>query len=100
MKNIEDKIPDITYLATTTAFNAKIKEVKNEIPSIINLATTTALAAIENKIANVSNLIQNILKIKLLLIMIMINMLLLKNLIINIRKYCCKISKSKFSKQK
>ena len=34
IKNIEDKIPDITYLATNTTLNAKINEVKKEIPSI------------------------------------------------------------------
>ena len=48
MKNIEDKIPAITYLATKTTFNAKINEVQGEIPSVINLATTTALTAAEN----------------------------------------------------
>ena len=42
-KNIEDKIPDITNLATKTTLNAKINEVKAEIPSITNLATTTTL---------------------------------------------------------
>ena len=36
IKNIEDKIPDITNLATNTILNAKINEVKNEIPSITN----------------------------------------------------------------
>ena len=34
IKNIEDKIPDITNLATKTSLNAKINEVKCEIPSI------------------------------------------------------------------
>ena len=53
IKNIEDKIGDIT---TSTALNAKINEVKNKIPDITNLATTTALTAVENKIHNVSNL--------------------------------------------
>ena len=43
IKNIEDKIPDITNLITNTTLNAEINEVKNEISSIINLATTTAL---------------------------------------------------------
>ena len=56
MKNIEDKIPDNTNLATNTTLNAKIKEVKNEIPSINNVATTTALTAAENKIPIVSKL--------------------------------------------
>ena len=45
MKNSEDKIPDITNLATNTTLDAKINEVKGEIPSITNLATTAALNA-------------------------------------------------------
>ena len=36
VKNIGDKIPDITNLATTTALNAKINEVKSRIPNITN----------------------------------------------------------------
>ena len=44
------KIPSITNLATTAAFNAKINEAKTKIPNITNLATTTtALAAVEIK---------------------------------------------------
>ena len=58
IKNIEDKIPDITNLATNAFLNAKINEVKGEIPSITNLTTTTAVTAVENKIANVSNLVK------------------------------------------
>ena len=58
MKNIEDKIPDITNLAINSSLNAKIIEVKGKIPSITNLATTTALTAVENKIPNVSNLVK------------------------------------------
>ena len=50
MKNIEEKIPDTTKLASTTTLNAKRNEVKGEIPSIINLATTTPLIAVEHKI--------------------------------------------------
>ena len=50
IKNIEDKIPDITNLATNTTLNAKINEVKNKIPNITNLATNTALTTVENKI--------------------------------------------------
>ena len=53
IKNIEDKIPDITNLATNTTLNAKINEIKNEIPNITNLAITTALTAVENKIPNI-----------------------------------------------
>ena len=41
IKNIEDKIPDITKLATNTSLNVKINEVKKEIPSITNVAFTT-----------------------------------------------------------
>ena len=79
IKNIEDKIPDITNLATkttlnakinakeeilsinnlvtTAALNAKINEVKRKIPNITNLDITTALTAIENKVPNVSKLV-------------------------------------------
>ena len=84
IKNIEDKIPYIANLGTNTTLDAKKNEIKNEIPSITNLAT------VENKIPDVSNLVEKKLtitqklvklKIKLLLVMIMINKLLLKNLI-------------------
>ena len=92
IKNIEDKIPDITSVASNAALNAKINEIKNNISKVTKLATTTtttALTAVGNKIPNVSSLskkltmIQKLVKfkIKLLLIMIMINILLLKNLI-------------------
>ena len=79
IKNIEDKIPDITNVATkttlnakinakeeilsinnlvtTAALNAKISEVKSKIPNITNLDITTALTAIENKVPNVSKLV-------------------------------------------
>ena len=70
IKTIEDKIPDITNLATNTTLNAKINEVKKEIPSITNLATTTALNAnilmltyltdVGNEIPNISNLIKKL----------------------------------------
>ena len=43
IKNIEDKIPDITNLATKNTLNAKINEVKGEIPSTTNLATNPSL---------------------------------------------------------
>ena len=83
IKNVEDKIPDITNLATNASFNAKINvvkgkipsttnlatnasvnakinEVKSEIPNITNLATTTALTAVENKIPNVCNFVKKL----------------------------------------
>ena len=59
IKNIEDKTPDITNLATKTTLNAKINEVKGEIPSINSLATTNTLTAVKNKIPDVSNLVKN-----------------------------------------
>ena len=55
IKNIQDKIPDITTNAT---LNDKINEIKNKIPSITNLATAAALTTVENKIPNVSDLVK------------------------------------------
>ena len=52
------EIPSITNLGTTPGLNAKINEVKNKIPNITNLATTTAVTSVENKISNVSNLVK------------------------------------------
>ena len=45
IKNIEDKIPDITNLATNASLNAKIYKVKGEIPSTTNFATNASLNA-------------------------------------------------------
>ena len=58
IKIIEDKIPDITNLATNASLNAKINEVKDEITGITNLATTAALTTVEIKIPNISNLVK------------------------------------------
>ena len=83
---VKNKVPGITNLATTNALNAKVNEVKNKMSNITNLANTIVLTNVENKIP-VSNLLQKtdyntkIREIKLLLIMIMIDILLLKNLI-------------------
>ena len=49
---IENKIPDISNLATKTALTT----VENKIPDINNLATKTALTTVENKIPDISNL--------------------------------------------
>ena len=54
IKNIEDKIPHITNLATKTTLNAKANA---DISNITNLATNTALTAVENKLPNVTNLV-------------------------------------------
>ena len=35
-----------------------MNEVKNKIPNITNLATTSAFTAVENKITNVSNIVK------------------------------------------
>ena len=45
INNIEDKILDITYVATNASFNAKINEVQGEIPKITNLANNASLNA-------------------------------------------------------
>ena len=58
IKIIEDKIPDITNLASKTILNTKINKVKNGIPSITGLATSSALAAVENKIPSIINLVK------------------------------------------
>ena len=39
-------------------YNAKIKNIEDKIPDTTNLATNTALTAVENKIPNVSNLVK------------------------------------------
>ena len=39
-----------------TDYNAKIAEIENKIPDISNLATKTALNTVENKIPDVSGL--------------------------------------------
>ena len=58
IKNIEEKILDITNLATKTIRNTKINEVKAEISSISGLAATSALTAVETKMPDVSNLVK------------------------------------------
>ena len=58
INEIKGEIPNITNLATSSSLNAKINRFKDEIPSINNLANTSALAAVENKIASVSNFVQ------------------------------------------
>ena len=58
INNIEDKIPDITNVATNATFKAKINEVKGKIPIITNVATATAFTAAENEIPNVNNIVK------------------------------------------
>ena len=39
-------------------YNAKTKDIEDKIPDITNLATTTAIDAVKNKIPGVSNLVK------------------------------------------
>ena len=41
-----------------TSYNAKIKDIEDKIPSITNLATTDVLTAVENKIPDVHALVK------------------------------------------
>ena len=58
IQNIEDKIPEITNLATNASFNAKINHVRGGISGSPNLVTTAGLTAVENKTPNVRNLVE------------------------------------------
>ena len=58
IKNIKDKMPDITNLATNASLNPEIREIKGEIPSITNLAITAALTTVGNKMPNTSGLVK------------------------------------------
>ena len=60
IKNIKDKILDITNVTTKITLNAKINEVKGEIQSTTNLATATALTAAENKTTDYNTKINKI----------------------------------------
>ena len=46
IKNIENRIPDITNLATNTTLNTKINEVTGKLSTITNLAAATASTAV------------------------------------------------------
>ena len=90
IKNIEDKIPDITTL------NAKINEVKGTILNITNLATTTAFAAVENKVIYLKKLTITQKSIKLkrkLLIMITIYILTQEFNKVTIKNFAARLAK-------
>ena len=59
IKDVQNKIPNITNLATNTALNVKRNEIKSEIPSITNFTATAAFNAeiteIKHKIPNMTN---------------------------------------------
>ena len=58
IKNTENKILDITNLATNTTLNTKINEVKGELTSITEVPTIAAPTIDENKIPNISDLVK------------------------------------------
>ena len=80
---------DTSGLVKKTDYNTKITEIENKIPDISGLATKVALTKVGNKIPSISGLIKKpdyntrllILKINSIII-IMINMLLLQSLIL------------------
>ena len=81
---LEKKISDVTNF-----FLKKITELENKIPDVSSLATKTALTAIEKKIPSVSSLVkkqsmtQKLLKLeRSFLIIIMANILLLQSLML------------------
>ena len=86
---LENKTPETSNLVKKTDYNTKIAEKEGKIPDVTNLATKTALTTVENKIPNVSNLVKKtdydtkLQKLKIsLIVIIMINILLLRNLIL------------------
>ena len=59
-QNQRKKIPDTSDLVEKADYNSKISEIENKIPCISGLATTSALTAVGNKIPNVSNLVKKL----------------------------------------
>ena len=55
---LEKKIPDTSDLAKKTDLNAKITEIENKITNITGLATNSALTAVENETPDVSSLVK------------------------------------------
>ena len=56
-----------------TDYDRKISDIEGEIPNITGLATSTAFTAVENKIPNISNLVRkanSVAKLKTRLIII------------------------------
>ena len=56
---LEKKNSDTSGLVKKTDYNAKLTELENKIPDISNLATKTVLNTVENKIPHVSKLCNN-----------------------------------------
>ena len=55
---LEKKIPDTSELVKKLDYNAKITEIENKIPNISGLATNVAWTAVRNKIPNISSLVK------------------------------------------
>ena len=49
---------DTSGLVKKTDYNTKISEIENKIPNISGLATKTALTAVENKIPSITGLVK------------------------------------------
>ena len=58
ISDADKKIPDTNGLVKKTYYSAKASEIENKIPSISDLATSSALTAVENKIPDVKNLVK------------------------------------------
>ena len=61
LKPLPDDVSKLSNVVTNevvkkTDCNAKITEIENKIPNISNLATKTALASVENKMPDINNL--------------------------------------------
>ena len=89
IRDIGDRILDITNLTTNTTLSAKINEVKCEIPSITNLTTNAALNAkineVKGKIPSITNLATNLLLLLLLKIKYLTLVIQLKKTNYNIK---------------
>ena len=55
LKEVENKIPNVSNFATKSDVSNSVSEVEKKIPSVANLATKVELQTVENKIPNVSN---------------------------------------------
>ena len=56
LNTLENKIPDTSGLVKKTDYNTEITKIEDKIPDVRNLATKIALNTVENKIPNVSRL--------------------------------------------
>ena len=54
LKQVENKIPNVSNFATKSDVSNSISIVEKKIPSVANLATKAELQTVENKIPNVS----------------------------------------------